>query len=72
MSFTYTVTVVPQTFEHRGSEAAYICSVLNLAIAALQSTQGDQSSGNLIGQTPAGVSNSILGAFTFTTGALLP
>jgi len=70
--FAYTVTVVGQTFDRRSSEAAFICSVLNLAIAALQSTQGDQSSGNLIGQTPQGVPNSVLGSFSYLPSGVLP
>jgi hypothetical protein len=68
----FTCTFVDQSFPKRSSEVAYIAGLLNMIAASLQSQQGDASSGNIIGQSPAGVANSVLGSWVYTASGTLP
>jgi len=68
----FTCTFVDQSFPKRSSEVAYIVGLLNMAAASLQSQQGDAASGNIVGMSPAGVPNSILGAWVYQASGNLP
>jgi hypothetical protein len=70
--FTITINDQIGSFPKRSSEVAFIVQMLNLAAARLQSQQGDASSGNLIGQSPSGVANSVLGSWTYAASGTQP
>jgi hypothetical protein len=72
MSFTFTITVAPQSFDKQSAEIAHILRVLDLAKNEIGRGQGTITSGTIVGVSPAGVANTSLGSWSYTPGATKP
>ncbi|MFZ0147402.1 MAG: hypothetical protein WBG18_27630 [Xanthobacteraceae bacterium] len=68
-----TITITDQTFDKKSSEVNYLCKVIDLIQAHLESHRGTQTgSQNVLGQNAAGVANSVVATYTYTASASNP
>jgi hypothetical protein len=68
-----TVTITDPTFDKKSSEVAYLRQVLELVGASLERTRGTVSSStNVLGTSAAGVPNTIVASYTYTSSANKP
>ena len=67
-----TVTITDQGFEKKSAEVAYLRRVLQLLENEIGRGRGTVTSGNIIGQNAAGVANSSLGSWTYSSSANNP
>jgi len=68
----FTVTVTDQAFDRKSAEVVYLQRVLDLLKNEIGRSRGLVTSGNIIGQSPAGVANSSLGSWTYNSSAANP
>jgi ribosome maturation factor RimP len=67
-----TVTITDPVFEKKSSEVAYLARVLENVAATLQRSQGNITSGNVLGVSSSGVPNTIVASFTYVASGTRP
>jgi len=64
-----TITINDPSFEKKSSEAAYLRRVLEIAAQEIGGAQGTKTSGSIIGVSQAGVANTSLGSWIYSSSA---
>jgi hypothetical protein len=67
-----TITITDQAFDKKSAEVAYLQRTLDLLKNEIGRGRGTVTSGTVIGQNAAGVANTSLGSWTYTSSASKP
>jgi hypothetical protein len=67
-----TITITDQAFDKKSAEVAYLQRTLDLLKNEIGRGRGTVTSGTIIGQNAAGVANTSLGSWTYTSSASKP
>jgi hypothetical protein len=67
-----TITIVDQAFDKKSAEVAYLQRVIDTLKNEIGRGRGTVTSGTIIGRNAAGVANTSLGSWTYTSSASNP
>jgi hypothetical protein len=66
------VSVTDPVFDRKSAEAQYLARVLHQIATNLQANQGTVTSGTVLGTSSAGVTNTTVATYTYTSSATKP